>query len=165
MPIIKVWCLPKAMTEERLKILCDAIINTVESVPELGLTGKKGSITVLFPTDRMDYGLGEEIIAEVTGLFIKPERTEAVRNELARKITVLLHGYFPSAKKECFIHPFDQTSGYCSIDPHVEIDTKSFSQEIYDYIDLWLKYPMAGKGKNGPGMCGPELMRMLAPGV
>ena len=117
MPIIKVWCLPKAMTEELLKILCDAIINTVEGIPELGLTGKKGSITVLFPSDRMDYGLGEEIITEVA-IFNKPERTDEVRAELARRIGTLLHGYFPSANIECFIYPLERTSGFWKITPH-----------------------------------------------
>lgn len=116
MPIIKVWCLPKNMKEERLKILCDAIITTVESITELGLAGKD-AITVLFHSDRMEYGLGEEIIAEVA-IFNKPERTDEVRAKLAEKIGTLLHGNFPSAKIECFIHPLERSSGFWKIHPH-----------------------------------------------
>jgi phenylpyruvate tautomerase PptA (4-oxalocrotonate tautomerase family) len=115
MPIIKVWCLPKNIPEERLKILCEAIIAAVESIPELGFAGKN-DVTVLFPSDRMEWGLGEEIIAEV-GIFNKPERTEEVRAKLAEKIGQLLHGYFPSAKIECFIHPLERSSGFWKIDP------------------------------------------------
>ena len=119
MPIIKVWCLPKEMTEERLKKLCNAIIATVESIPELGLAGKD-AITILFPSDRMEWGLGEEIIAEVA-IFIKPERTDEIRAKLAEKIGTLLHGYFPSAKIECFIHPLERRSGFWKIDPRPKV--------------------------------------------
>ena len=115
MPIIKVWCLPKNMTEERLQTLCYAIIANVESIPELGLAGKN-AITVLFPSDRMEWGLGDEIVAEVA-IFNKPERTEEVRARLAEKIGTVLHYYIPSAKIECFIHPPERSSGFWKIDP------------------------------------------------
>jgi len=115
MPIIKVWGLPKKMTEGPLTNLCQSIITTVESMPELDLDGKN-AITVLFPSDRMEWGLGEEIIAEVA-IFNKPERTEQVRAKLAEKVGLLLHGYFPDAKIECFIHPLERSSGFWKIKP------------------------------------------------
>jgi len=120
MPIIKVWCLPKNITEERLKILCKSIITTVEGIAELGLAGKD-AITVLFPSDRMEWGLGDEIVAEVA-IFNKPERTDEVRARLAKTIGTLLHGNFPSAKIECFIHPLERSSGFWKIHPHPETE-------------------------------------------
>lgn len=115
MPIIKVWCLPKDIPEERLQILCQAIITTVESIPELGLVGKD-AITILFPSDRMEWGLGEEIIAEITTLS-RPTWTDDVRMKLAEKISELLHGEFPGAKIECFIYILERSSGFWKIDP------------------------------------------------
>ena len=115
MPIIKVWGIPEAMTEERLKILCDSIVTATESIPELGLA-EKNAVTVLFPSDRLKYGLGEEVIAEIV-IFTKPERTDGVRAKLAEKIGILLHGNFPGAKIECFVYPLERTSGFWKIDP------------------------------------------------
>jgi len=129
------------MTEDRLKILCESIISTVESIAELGLAGKD-AITVLFPSDRMEWGLGDEIIAEVA-IFNKPERTEEVFAKLAEKIGTLLHGNFPGAKIECFIHPLERSSGFWKIHPHPKIEqpmsvTESTSGEprnISGYLD------------------------------
>jgi len=64
----------------------------------------------------MEYGLGEEIIAEVTTLA-RPTWTDAVRMKLAEKISELLHGNFPSAKIECFIYILERSSGFWKIDP------------------------------------------------
>lgn len=107
MPVIKVWCLPK-VGERKLNQIFKGIVSAVESVPELGLKGEK-SMTVLFPTDMMKYGLGTEIIVEVTGLFVKPERTDEVRQRLAQAIGTTVKGLFPKARVECFVFPFDPT--------------------------------------------------------
>jgi hypothetical protein len=110
MPVIKVWCLPK-LSERKLNGVFKGIVSAVESVPELGLKGEK-SMTVLFPTDAMKYGLGTEIIVEVTGLFVKPERTDEVRQRLAEEIGTTVKGLFPKAMVECFVFPFDPTQGF-----------------------------------------------------
>jgi hypothetical protein len=104
--------------EDRLKKLCETIIAAVESIPELGLAGKD-AVTVLFPSDRMEWGLGEEIVAEVA-IFNKPERTEEVRVKLAEKIGTLLHDSFPGAKIECFIYPLERLSGFWKFHPRSE---------------------------------------------
>lgn len=110
MPVIKVWCLPKS-TERKLNQVFEGIVKAVESVPELGLKGKH-SMTVLFPPDMMKFGLGTEIIIEVTGLFIKPERNNEVRNRLAERLGKTLEEHFPKAMVECFVFPFDHNQGF-----------------------------------------------------
>jgi hypothetical protein len=110
MPVIKVWCLPK-VGERKLNQIFRGIVSAVESVSELGLKGEK-DMTVLFPTDMMKYGLGTEIIVEVTGLFVKPERTDEVRQRLAQAIGTTVKGLFPKAMVECFVFPFDPTQGF-----------------------------------------------------
>jgi hypothetical protein len=110
MPVIKVWCLPKS-TERKLNQVFAGIVKAVEGVPELGLKGKH-SMTVLFPPDMMKFGLGTEIIIEVTGLFIKPERNDEVRNRLAGRLGMALKEYFPKAMVECLVYTFDPTQGF-----------------------------------------------------
>jgi hypothetical protein len=110
MPVIKVWCLPK-LSERKLNELFRGIVSTVESVPELGLKGEK-SMTVLFPVDMMRYGLGTEIIVEVTGLFVKPERTPEVRQRLADALSCVIRGFFQKAMVEVFVFPFDPSQGF-----------------------------------------------------
>lgn len=111
MPIIKVWCLPAGQTEEDLNRLHKAIVKAVVSVSELGLTNEN-EMTCLFVPDLMAYGLGEEIIIEVTGLYDKPERTESVKQHLAEVIGKSVKALYSKAKVECFISTFDPRQGF-----------------------------------------------------
>lgn len=110
MPVIKVWCLPE-MEEDKLRQIHKDIVQAVVSVKELGLNGER-DMTCLFPKDMMEYGLGEEIIVEVTGLFERPERTEEVRSRLAECLGKVLKQHFPKAMVECFVFPFDPKQGF-----------------------------------------------------
>ncbi len=110
MPVIKVWCLPN-LEEAKLNRLFKQIVRAVEGVKELGITGEQ-SMTILFPVDQMAYGLGTEIIIEVTGLFEKPERTSGVRQRLAKKLGFVVKRYFPKANIECFVYSFNTTQGF-----------------------------------------------------
>lgn len=111
MPIIKVWCLPASQSEDGLRILHKTIVHAVVSVSKLGLKDQN-DMTCLFPPDLMKYGLGEEIIIEVSGLFEKPERTGEVFQELAKNLGESVHALYPDAKVECFIQSFNPTQGF-----------------------------------------------------
>lgn len=106
MPVIKVWCLPENMDEDKLQALFWDIVAAVTGIKELGLKDEK-DMTILFPTDRMRWGLGEDIIVEIGKLFDKPERTAEVRNRLARNIGEVVKTHCPSAYVECFIETFN----------------------------------------------------------
>ena len=108
MPVIKVWCLPK-VGQLKLRKLFKSIITAVEGITELGLKGSD-SMTVLFPTDMMNYGLGTVIIIEVT-LPKKLWRTVKVRRRLAESVGTTLKEYFPKAVVQCTIHQFDPKQG------------------------------------------------------
>jgi hypothetical protein len=105
MPIIRVSCLPK-MPKKELRRLYQSIMQAALEITELGLTGEK-DITCLFPPDMMKYGLGSEVIVEVFGLFEKRERTPDVIDRLARNLGTAVVGFFPNAKVECLIYPFN----------------------------------------------------------
>ena len=108
MPVIKVWCLPK-IPEDWLRKLHKDIVYAVTNVKELGLSNEN-DMTCLF--DMMSYGLGEEIIIEVTGLFKKPERTDEVRLRLATELGRAVDAMFPNALVECFVYPFEPNQGF-----------------------------------------------------
>ena len=111
MPVIKVWCLP-VVDEPRLNELHQNIVKAVVSVGELGVKDEN-DITCLFPTDMMKYGLGSEIIVEVAGLFVKPERTNEVRQRLAERLGHVVKELFPDAGLvECFVYPFSPLQGF-----------------------------------------------------
>lgn len=111
MPVIKVWCLPD-IGESRLNVLHQELVRAVKNVPEIGIKTEK-DMTCLFPSDMMKYGLGTEIVIEVTGLYEKPERTEEVRQRLAQEIVDVVRGQFPDTDLiECFVNPFNPTQGF-----------------------------------------------------
>lgn len=110
MPVIKIWCLPKS-GEEELKQLHKGLVATAVNIAELGLKDEN-DMTMLFPPDMMKYGLGSEIIIEVTGLFEKPGRSDAVRNRLAAALGNVVKTHFPEAKVECFVYPFPARNGF-----------------------------------------------------
>lgn len=109
MPVIQVWCLPEGISEKDFINLFNDIVSAVVEVRELGLKDMH-DMTILFPPDRMRYGLGEDIIIEISKLFDKPERTAEVRNRLAGKVGGVIKKYFPDAYVECFVETFDPQS-------------------------------------------------------
>lgn len=105
MPVIKVWCLPD-IEEDELNSLHAAIVLAACAITELGLSDES-DMTILFPADKMKYGLGTVIVIEVTGLLDKPKRTMVVRQKLARNLSVAVGMFFPQAKIESFVYPDD----------------------------------------------------------
>ena len=129
MPVIKVWCLPE-IEEKRLKELHQAIVQAVCGVPELGLRNQN-DMTTLFPADLMKYGLGTDILVEITHLDVKPNRTHRVHNRLARLVGQVVKEFFPKAKVECSVDPFDhRTQGFwCSDAMEFQNPTGNWSYE------------------------------------
>jgi hypothetical protein len=105
LPIVKVWCLPP-QTEEQLNGLHQDVVAAAVSVHKLGIKGKQ-HLTCLFPQDMMQYGLGSEVIVEISGLFEKPERTPQVIDLLAFRVGLAVAKRFPKAKVECLVYSFN----------------------------------------------------------
>lgn len=114
MPVIKVWGLPK-MEEGEYARLEWYLRASARGIPELGIKTDK-QVTVFFPSDMRRDISGDEIIIEVTELFVKPERTEEVRKALVEGVAVATGMCVPSANLiECVINPFEQSQGYAEI--------------------------------------------------
>ena len=110
MPIVIAYGISEEISGETLKTLRDKIRKTVAEVKELSLRNRK-QISVFFPAERLKTGLAKEIIVFVKGLFIKPERNEEVRQDLADRLKLLMAGEFPEIV-EVFIEPFDPINGF-----------------------------------------------------
>ena len=98
MPVIQILGIPQcppgnpnyteAKWQRALDHLAQTIKNTVAGLPILGIPASE--VFVFFPADLLQGGLGETLIATVSGLFEKPERTAEVLKSLTDAITEVL---------------------------------------------------------------------------
>lgn len=135
MCVIKVWCLPHDLPQERYRELHRAVVGAVVSVKELGLKDESDMVT-LFPADLMIYGLGTEIVIEVTELWEKPERTEEVRKRLTEGLVLAVKALFPDAAVMSYVSSFDLRQGFCLTDEGLDHITISSPIGVEDIIDL-----------------------------
>ena len=115
MLVIKVWCLPR-LEEAQLNQLHQSLIGAVVGVPKFGVKDEKG-VVCLFPSDMMQYGLGEEVIVEVTGVkeMWTGKDTDSW-NQLAARLGHAIRGHVSEARVECFVYGFRPTNGHWSSD-------------------------------------------------
>lgn len=117
MPILIVYGMPKSTIG--LKNLIKCLQESVSSVTELYL--EENQITVLFPPDLVDEGLGEELICIVEGLIKKRNRTPEVLKQLAEKIRETLKIFsIPNIPNctlvEVFVKKFDpEKDGFAGV--------------------------------------------------
>lgn len=110
MPVIKLWCLPR-LTDRELRQLYQDVVRAVLSVPELNLKSRD-DMTVVFPPDMVKFGLGKEVIVEVTGLFARRSRTNEVRGRLANHLGRAVQEHVPGAKIRVFVSTFRPDQGF-----------------------------------------------------
>ena len=129
MPVIKTWCLPK-MEEKELHDLHNALVAAVVSIKELGYKSEK-DMTLLYPSDLMDYGLGTDIVIEVT-VFVKPVCTPTVKQRLAEALGMVIQQRILSAKRvSCFVYSFNRPSGFWTS----VLSEDGFTQEQEDILN------------------------------
>ena len=141
MPVIKVWCLPQ-LEETELNSLHQGIVKAVVGVYGLGFKDEN-DMACLFPTDMMKYGLGSEIIIEISGLFEKPERTPEVIKLLAFRVGLAVAERFPKAKIECLVYSFDPENRFWSCKSY-ENYKEERAQASRSHIENW-----ADSGESG----------------
>jgi hypothetical protein len=108
MIVIKVWCLPQP-SQSRLRKVYESLVRAVKAVPELG---KDPDMLVLMPSDLMKYGLGEEILIEVTGLPASRKINREVRNRLANHVGRALYEFYPLVQIEARVFATHQDEGH-----------------------------------------------------
>ncbi len=125
MPVVRVSCLPGNLTEDNLRDIHRSIVAGAVSVPEVGVKDEK-TMTVLFPPDMMQYGLGSEIIIEViSGAFGEKNLGDSVRKKFADAMVLAVKRLFPQAMVECFILAYTRTDGFSHSSASEDYDTAS----------------------------------------
>lgn len=107
MPIIFVSGIPNEYPTEKLEEFWKELREAVKSNPDLKL--RPDQVSIFFPTDMLQKGLGDEIIIFVQGLFDYAFRTIPVMNEYAEALGKITKFYFPDSLVECFVHSFRNT--------------------------------------------------------
>jgi hypothetical protein len=98
------------------------LINNLQSVTANALRDiHPYDVSVFFPVDIVEAGLGEELICIIEGLFEKPERTAEVRKELARAILKVLYRFSEDCLPDCI---------------KIEVIVKRFNQDV-DGFAVW----------------------------
>lgn len=111
MLIVKVWCLPADQPEDVLRRLHLTIVEEVFKMRVLEVNDEDDMV-VLFPPDLMKYGLGKEIVVEVSGLLEKPEITDGVCNELAFNLGARVCHFYQNSRVVCFVQTQNPNRGY-----------------------------------------------------
>ncbi|MFA6495276.1 MAG: hypothetical protein WC246_03220 [Candidatus Paceibacterota bacterium] len=116
MPVLIVYGIPDDRGELFLERLSNELRKGMAEVVPLRIT--RDDVSIFFPCNLAQSGLGGEIIVFVDGLFTKPERNGSVRAQVAQKvIQVLSHNirWGDGVKMECFVRPFDPDGGFASL--------------------------------------------------
>ncbi len=95
---VKTWCLPSHLTEEQLNKLHNAIVYAVTSFPETGVSSERDMLN-LFPPDMMRYGLGTEILIEITNCNCN----DSTCMHLAESVGKAVKALFPKAHIVCTV--------------------------------------------------------------
>ena len=96
--MVKVWCLPANITEERLREIHQKLVTVATGIRGLHVRDEKG-MCVVFPKDMMLYGLGEEIIVEVSNIGFG-----AIENYvglMADSFAQAVKEFFPGSHVQC----------------------------------------------------------------
>ena len=90
MPLIHIEGMPgdNVVSAEWLLKLIDQIQQAVAKLPVFNIPADE--VFVFFPVDRVKEGLGEELIASVSGLFEQPERTPEVMRTMQEAVCDVL---------------------------------------------------------------------------
>jgi hypothetical protein len=99
MPIIRVSGIPDRTNPVILVGLMAMIQLAVANVEPLNIPTT--DVTVFFPKDQLKAGLGEELIAQIEGLYKKPERTPEVLKQLQVAVCECLVGFALTQVQEC----------------------------------------------------------------
>lgn len=140
-PVVTVWCLPANLSEGELRQISSEVVATFTSQPGLDIHSES-DLVVLFPPDRMSYGLGSEIVITVEGVEfnLSDDRVPTVCSDplralakemadyvgrhlkpghdvLAGRLTRVFALRFPGASIQCTVRGANPYEGFASADP------------------------------------------------
>jgi hypothetical protein len=94
--VVKVWGLSSELTEEQLRSLFDQILDLAKSIPELKVSSER-DILVLYPSDRMVFGLGNDLYVEIHHTSLKDSKLSRIEHRFMWDLSnVLVRTVHPS---------------------------------------------------------------------
>jgi hypothetical protein len=113
---VTVSCLPE-LKQEQLEAIYRGIFGVLYAKREITGVNEEKDEMILFPPDKWQYGLGQEILAEVERLpVVKVKNAEDERIDLGYAIRAILKNFFPKANVECHVLPPDPKIIVCGED-------------------------------------------------
>jgi len=112
MPVIVVLGVRNAI-DDRVHRFERKLKMTVAGITELGLS--EDQVSCFFPDCNGLSRRSRDVIVFIEGLFIREDRTEKVRRDLALAVGKIIPNYLRDAKLiEVFVRPFDPAWGFWS---------------------------------------------------
>ncbi len=105
---VKVYNLPQTREDELME-LHKAIVDSVRSIPQLGIEDQ-GQMMTLFPEDMMYFGSGTTILVEIIGLSRNPSHYEH-RDLLVENVGKVVSSKFATAQVICMVSSFTYEQG------------------------------------------------------
>ncbi len=110
MPIVRVYGVPESTKKKHLAELVGAIQDQIAEVKKLEVY--RDQVSVFFPRDLFQAGLGEEICVFIA-IYGKPERTDEILYQMADRVQRKINkDFFPSSLVE--VIPQVVNSEHCS---------------------------------------------------
>ncbi|MEO6077343.1 MAG: hypothetical protein ABIP54_00980 [Candidatus Andersenbacteria bacterium] len=97
MPILNLLGTPEGV--DGLRVLATKLQQSVEAFPDFELTRQQ--VSVFYPVDRMQEGLGEELILMIDGFFSKPARTPQLRDAWSATLCGILQEFATEHVPHC----------------------------------------------------------------
>jgi hypothetical protein len=102
--IVKIWNIPETLSQEALEGIFRKIVDYCVGDPELLVKSEK-NILILFPSDRMRYGQGTEILYEIYHDRFIDKENDGTINALGLAITRAVQAHVPEARYIFGIYP------------------------------------------------------------
>ena len=104
--IVKVWCLAEK-EEAELKEIHKSIVSVLTGRKRIGVRNQR-DLLVLFPPDLMSYGLGSEILIEVTFIQELRHETQEVFDGVSYALEDFIDNFYHmDTRVACLVESFD----------------------------------------------------------
>ncbi|MDB5190392.1 MAG: hypothetical protein JWN49_718 [Parcubacteria group bacterium] len=117
-PTATVMGLPNNLSESRLREIHDETVSAFARIPGTGVANECNLLT-FFPSDMLQYGLGDEIHIEVTLPMFSSDQVKATRGRitcqrLSDELSNVFFRLFPDAYNQVHVTPLNSMSGTTS---------------------------------------------------
>ena len=115
-PIVKIYLAPNEWGEREFKTCCEHMMKMLSSIKALNIKSFD-DLFILFPTDRMKWGVGTEVPIEVDlpidRTLSEPEKSN-IEDTTARVVVEVIQELIPDVYAQCKVYWYDGEHGFWS---------------------------------------------------